>query len=618
LARLPRLGLAPWTTPKGIGTGLENPTSVTDPTGSSISRREAIQKAGASIAALAAGRYLLAGSIARATSLPDTAWVLQVAVVRPRTRAQAAALIAFDDTHKRSEDAVELLLWPGDAERLEELGIDYTITIPDLAAHDLVMKRKAPKALPASAQKMPGGDRTDYRRLADYESELHELADKHKGMARLIEMPNRSIEGRTVYGIEIGVDVDQEDGRPMSYIDGIHHAREWPAAEYPMIFAHYLLENYGRNKKVTSVLKSSRVAIVPVMNVDGFHYSREFPIDDPGGNSGIVLGGQGAYWRKNRRQQPTTSTPPNGETNPIAYGVDPNRNYPFFWGATNRGLNGLAGDAGGPVPLLAATSPNPFDQTYYGTDALSEPETLNVTQYLLSRNATGLISNHTVAALVLRPWGHTTDDPIDVALLKKLGDEMGLILGFTSQIGLGLYVTTGTTSDWHYASTAGLSYTVEHGGTDFHDPYTTPRAPGVFWPKVMDAFMVLVRAAAEPRNHCVIKGRVVDAKGKSLPGAKLVLHKEFDSPYWPVGVDGIGPALSTRKSTHEVLDISMKADGDGRFEWHVNPSTRPLIAAEGKKETYALKITSSGHKPGKRKIFLKRGDVLDLGDVTLA
>jgi hypothetical protein len=584
-----------------------------------ISRRELLRRSGIGLGALALGRHLLGSSAALAA---EPGGSLQLARVKARTPAEAFAISMFDDTHRRFADgSIELLLWPGDRQRLAQMGIWHRITETDLVARDAQRRAAAPQ--PRTTAGPPGADtRTDYRRLADYESEMAALPTQFPGLARRITLPEKTLEGRNVYGIEIGADVDGLDGRPIFYIDGIHHAREWPTAEYVMSFAHHLLRSYGTNPQITALLQRARVTAIPVMNVDGFHYARESTLND--WPLGLGLIGQGQYWRKNRRGHLEEEA--NG--NPSSYGTDPNRNYPFFWGATNRGLSGIPQDVTPDevdpvldmIPVLAATSPNPYDQTYYGTAPLSEPESRNVAGYIRGRNVVAVVSNHNNAQLVLRPWGHTTEPAYDESILAPLGTELAEIMfrdETRSQIGLGLYPTTGTTSDWAYGSTSALGYTFEHEGSDFHPPYNDFDGPGRVnnWTKAMSAFVRVAEVLTETANHGVIRGRATDGAGNPVP-ATLQIHKEFDTPMWPEGADGIGPLLHEGADvTHEVIDMTTTTRGDGLIEWHVNPSTRPLEASAGRLESYKLKITANGSTK-EIDAVLRRGDILNLGDLT--
>ena len=575
-----------------------------------ISRRDLLKRAGLGAGAVTVGSAFLGGAAWAAPSSEALAAVasgalLQIAVARPKDAAQAAALLSFDDTHARPAGGVELLLWPGDRARLDDLGIDYEIRISDLAAYDAAQLAAA-AAMPL-AEPSPGGF-TDYRTLADINKELADLAAAYPDRARVVTLQRPSLENRPVYGIEIASNVNAQDGRPITYIDGVHHAREWPAAEYPAIFAHILLERYDTDPRIKAILDGSRVTIVPVMNVDGFTYSRGYKgtaLD----NSNLASGnGEGAYWRKNRRST-HVGQEANPNSPPAAYGVDPNRNYAYLWGMTTGTPNGL------PLPVVSRTSPLPFDQVYYGLDALSEPETANVADYIKKNNVVGLISNHTSGRLVLRPWGHTTKPCLDDELMWDLGDTMAIAMGgYNNTIGLNLYATTGACNDYAYASTATIGYVFEHSN-EFHAPYNSAQAPGVMWPQIIEAFTIMAEKALDPKAHCVVKGRVLDASGAAVPAA-LNIHKEYNTPCAPQGVAGIGPTVQRKTSTPEVQDLNMVASGEGTFAWHVNPSTRPIDEVTAQ-ETYRLTITHEG-QTFVQDVAVDRGQVLDLGEVRLA
>ncbi|MGH2694636.1 MAG: M14 family metallopeptidase, partial [Actinomycetota bacterium] len=426
---------------------------------------------------------------------------LALARVEVATPAEAAYVAShFDETHNLVSGRVEVLLWPGDAAELQEAGFDYDIVVADVAARDAA-RFSGPQPL----VRLPGPDRKDYRHLVDYNDELAALAKRNPGLVRLLKLPNKTLEGRPVFGVELAKGVRRDDGRPVVYIDGIHHAREWPAAEYPMIFIHYLIENSGKGGRVGDLLERARVIVVPIVNPDGFDYSRESPIQSPtlGGGNGFE-----GYWRKNRRSF-TGVTVPVAQKNPDAYGVDPNRNYSFHWGGEN------------------GSSSLPFTQTYRGLGPFSEPEAANVQDIMLSRSVTGIVSNHTYSNLVIRPWGETSKDSPDEPLLARLGGRMARAMGGYRNIkGIELYATTGTTSDYAYGVLGALGYTFEHG-TAFHPPYADE--VGSSWKGVMTAFLILAEAAADADTHAVVTGRVLGPNGRPVD-AEIHVTKKFETP----------------------------------------------------------------------------------------
>ena len=479
-------------------------------------------------------------------------------------------LSGFDETHNHAHGEVELLLWPGDLAELDATGLDYEVVTEDVVAHDA-----AQAAAPKTRQVLPGPDRSDYRRLADYNAEMQALAKKHPDLVKLFEMKRPSLEGRTIYGVEIAANVKNTatDGRPIFYMDAVHHAREWPAAEYTMLYAHHLVESYGKDKEITNLLRKARAIIIPVVNVDGFDYSRESPAQ-----SSFLSAGNGfeGYWRKNRRSL-SGVTVPAAQKNPDAYGVDPNRNYAYLWGDSNGGSSGSL-----------------VSQTYRGDAPFSEPETQNVRDIILGRSVVGDITNHTYQATVLRAGGGKAPED---NILEAIGQKMADALGYENMPSVG-YPTTGTTDDWAYASMAALGFTIEHGSQGFHPPYANE--VGKFADQHMEAFTIMLDVVANPRYHSVLKGKVANGP------AKLTISKTFKTPLSPGNPTG-------EEAVTERLKLNLQTANDGSFEWHLSPSFRPY---ENKDESYTFTISAGGQKKVLQ-VDLDRGEVLDLGTIKL-
>lgn len=502
-----------------------------------------------------------------------------MALVRVRVTSDEQAsflLSSFDETHNHTEEEIELLLWPGDRARLDGLGYDYRVVQENLPLHELTIGTAAPGPI-----SLPGPDYSDYRHLADYNTEMEALAQENPKLVKHFEMPELSLEGRTIYGLEIAANVKANDGRPVFYMDAVHHAREWPASEYTMIFAHHLVEKYGSDKRITGLLKKARVILVPIVNVDGFDYSREAAtsLAQAGRNATSNLAGFNGfegYWRKNRRSLSGVTVPAVNK-NPDAFGVDPNRNYSYLWGDNQGG-----------------SSSSQVDQTYRGEAPFSEPEVRNVRSIVTSRTVTGIITNHTYQASVLRAGGGNAPDD---HLLEPLAARLAAPMNYENRGSVG-YPTTGTTDDWAYAAAGILGFTIEHGTEGFHPAYDIAmgRVDGV-----MEAFTRMLEASINERYHSVIKGHVVGAKG-----ASVTLKKSFATPLSdgnPIG----------ESSVEESLKISVKASRNGSFELHVGPSSRPW---ESKAESYTL-VVSSGGKKQTFKVRVGRGKTFNLGAVRI-
>ncbi|MGH2838974.1 MAG: M14 family zinc carboxypeptidase [Thermoleophilaceae bacterium] len=494
--------------------------------------------------------------------------------------------LGLDVTHNIREGAADVVLnTAADRSALEKTGLDFKTQIADLAqsydqsrAADAGYARRV-----AGAANLPSGNRTSYRELADYENELKALAETYPNHVKPVTLPQQTIEGREIGGVEIAGNVQRpDDGRPVYFIVGVHHAREWPAGEIPLEFAYLLAHGYGNDERITSLLDKVRVVIVPILNKDGFNAAREagktYSLRDQCSEAagyencgdfetveGVPLGGNAAYRRKNCRG----IVFPVGVPCELQNGVDPNRNYGEGWGG------------------IGATM-NPYGQTYRGTGPWSEPETQALHEYTRTRQVTNLISIHNVAALVLRPPGRKADGLApDEPRLKELGDAMANATGYTSQYGWQLYDTSGTTEDWNYAAAGTFGYTIEVGPTDgfFHMPYETGvvaewEGAGDHAGKGMrEALLLSLESAANPADHAVLEG--------TAPAGRVIrVKKQFQtltSPVCQIALDDPGvdqcQAEGDPIAVDDFIDTTMVVPSSGKFEYHVTPSTRPFVGA---------------------------------------
>ncbi len=511
-------------------------------------------------------------AVTTAASAEDTAFAPRLVTVDTPTRAHKEQLqrLGLDLTEHAGHDYVEVVLHDAlDLSALEDAGLSYDVRIPDLVARSAEINRaNAAYAEATDVSPLPSG-RDTYRTLADYDADIDTLVAERPAIAKKFTLPHKSLDGREIHGIEIGRDVrSPEDGRPVFALFGVHHAREWPSGELAMEFAFDLVRGYGTDDRITGLLDRSRVVVVPVVNVDGFHLSRTDGAmidlrEVDGGGTVSILGTPGnAYKRKNCRLVDGVDTTDGScaaaATSPGGYGVgiDLNRNYGGFWG--------------GP-----GASARFADPTYRGPAPFSEPETQNIRELVSSRQVTTMISNHTFSNLVLRPNGVHPDtighdgqpvgDAPDEEGLKAVGARMTAANGYRNIHGWELYDTTGTTEDWSYNATGGYGYTFEIGPDEFHPPF--PQVvdeyvgAGEYAGKGnRDAYLVALENTVDTATHAVIGG-------KAPKGATLRLTKSFASPTWS-------------SSFQDTLDTSMVVGDKGRYTWHINQSTRPVVQAK--------------------------------------
>ena len=508
----------------------------------------------------------------------DTSRAPHASLVRIQTatldRKNELNTLGLDLSEHGGPGFVEAVLYgQADAQKLVDNNFAYTTQVQDLtvqARQDRAADARFAAANTRSA--LPSG-RTTYRRLFDYSEDMKALVRDNPDLVRPITLNHKTYEGRTVEGIEIASNVNARDGRPAFLQLGVHHAREWPSGEHAIEWAYELVNGYrSGDAHVRDLLTRSRTIVVPIVNPDGFNASREAgELYGNGGGHATDLDGDGEisdpefiaaatthineYRRKNCRFPVIDAAVAAGnciaqpDQGVVGGGVDPNRNYGAFWGG-----NG--------------SSDTYVEQDYRGPGPFSEPESQNVRELVSGRQVTTLITNHTFSGLVLRPpgvaaQGTTVDEPT----FKALGDSMAAENGYSSQYGYQLYDTTGTTEDWSYNATAGLGFTFEIGHLGFHPPY---EATVQEWEGTTDyatgggnraAYYKAQENTADASKHSVLAGQAPS-------GSVLRLTKSVELPTSQEG-QTISDTLATSMAV---------SDRKGAFEWHVNPSTSPLVA----------------------------------------
>ena len=488
-------------------------------------------------------------------------------ITRRRADKQRLQALGLDLTEHGDANSVEVVLHGRrDARKLRRARFRYRVRIADLAARSRRNQAKDRRFARAAASGLPSG-RDSYRRLPDYDLEMKQLAMQYPSLVKPITLRYKSVLGRDVNGIEITTNAaNTQDGKPIFFNMGVHHAREWPSSEHTIEFAYDLLRNYGLDSRTTSLVQQTRTIIVPVVNPDGFNISREAA---PLGDFSLF-----DYEMKRKNCRISQSTPPQYRSRACddnnagrLRGTDPNRNYGGLWGGSGASVTWS-------------------DDTFRGDAPFSEPEVQNIREVVSTRQVTNLITNHTYSNLVLRPPGVANFGfPLEEPQYKALGAAMTAHNGYSNDPGFGLYDTTGTTEDWSFWSTGGFGFTFEIGPSEFHPPYAAgveaeylglPPAAGAGKGGNREAYYEMLKATADRAYHSVIEGA-------APVGSTLRISKTFQTSTSPVWQDDFGNVIGDPIQFQDTLSSELKTSGP-RFEWHVNPSTRPVIAGRHGRE----------------------------------
>jgi len=296
-------------------------------------------------------------------------------------------------------------------EQIIKKSFEYTVFIQDVQKlidgveqeHSVLMANKTVEAF-----------FDNYRRYAEIVTELKRLATTNPNITRFESSVGKSLEGRDIPAIIISAAGFKNSKIKRIFFQSGQHAREWIGPATVMYVATKLLQDYGRDATITGLLEKLEIVIVPMSNPDGYEYA--FTNE--------------RLWRKNRRKN-------TGGT----FGVDLNRNWNDHWGGEG-------------------SSGTPSSDTYRGTSAFSEPESLLISQYISKMNAQknilAAVDFHAYSQLILRPYGWTKNKSPDETALKIIGDGMSYEISrksgykYTSQITADLYIACGGASDWYY------------------------------------------------------------------------------------------------------------------------------------------------------------------------
>ncbi|MGH9646538.1 MAG: M14 family zinc carboxypeptidase [Bryobacteraceae bacterium] len=282
--------------------------------------------------------------------------------------------------------------------------------------------------------------------------------------------------------------------KPVFWADGDIHAREIATPEVVMRMIDYLLNNYDTNADVHWLVDYHDIWLMPEANPDGHHIVET----GGGGNSpyyqrknGDDVGGGGCSW-------PPTAFDQSG--------VDNNRNFPFHWGCCNGSSGSLC------------------DQTYRGTSAGSEPETMAIENKLRALvpdqrgpgdtdpapiTATGVYQNiHSDAAVNLFDWGWTSTQMPNYAETRNIAAHMTASNAGGNGYPFGsiqdeLYPVDGGSIDWSYGELGMASFSTELGGEDFFPAYSCIDNPGCgsaqgIWPENRGMLLYLAKIARTP------------------------------------------------------------------------------------------------------------------------
>ncbi|MEO3787222.1 M14 family metallopeptidase [Actinocorallia sp. B10E7] len=269
-----------------------------------------------------------------------------------------------------------------------------------------------------------------YHNYAEMTAEINSLVTTYPSIVQKLSV-GTSYQGRDIILLKISDNVATDENEPEVMFTHHQHAREHLTVEMALYTLHQLLENYGTDSRITNLVNSREIWLLPDLNPDGGEYD--------------IATGSYRSWRKNRQ--------PNSGSSYV--GTDLNRNWAYLWGCCG-GSSGSTSSA-----------------TYRGPSAESAPEVKKVADFVRGRRVGGVqqikaaIDFHTYSKLILWPYGYTTANTgpgltqDDRDAHAALGQNMATTNGYTPQQASDLYVTDGSINDWLWGSEKIFNYTFE-------------------------------------------------------------------------------------------------------------------------------------------------------------
>lgn len=364
---------------------------------------------------------------------------------------------------------------------------------------------------------------------------------------RVLRLTNRSLPGP----------------KPVHYLQGGIHAREYVTSETVTRYAEFLVSRYGIDPDVTWLLDSQEVQLLLNANPDGRKVAETQST---------------RMQRKNRNENFCSG---GGTT----VGVDLNRNFPFDWGGA--GSSGTICSDVYRGPSLNSEVESQAIIAYLGQifpDQRNEQAGVDLTTPI-SLDAEGVYMDiHSNAARTWWPWGNV-DGVLapNATQLQTLGRKISFFNRYVPEQSNAGGAIGGATDDFTFGTLGVPAYTVELGGSSFFPSCTTYEATiapdniqGFYFaskvarrpyrlpggPELLDAAAVPATIAAT--GTVLLTVRADDTRYNTASGAEpaqpITRVDVFLSPPWSSGATPIGsmsPQDGSFNSTIETAQWSL-------------------------------------------------------------
>ncbi|RLP73711.1 hypothetical protein D9V32_14405 [Mycetocola tolaasinivorans] len=532
--------------------------------------------------------------------------------------ASAADLIADLDVVEATNDGLVVLADPETAGILAQRGVSVTRSVS--YADSVGQGSPAPRARSFAAAAEPaypvparlagteyatyfGG----YRTSAAYEQFAGDIAEKYPELVQRVNFGRswNKVNGRggsDLLAVRITADVAKQpapdngqQGRPRFVLAAQAHAREIITSELAWRYATELLNGYGVDPQITSLLDSTEVWINFQNNPDGIRLVETALETSPKNATGdaVPANSSRAWQRKNAND--TLFAPTSANWSSQQYGVDLNRNWAYKWGG-------------------ASTSTNPTSPSYLGVSPSSEPEITQFSALLTElfgeyrtesdsaapETRTGTYVNlHAYADYVIYPYAYSTTDAVpNLEPIKANAFRQSFVNGFqTGKAGEILYNNAGNDIDWIYSQLGVPAYTYEIGTGatgGFFPAYS--RVPG-FWEKTAPGIRFAAEAAYAPYT-AALGGVVTEVDAvRGEDGTVTVSGSATDEAY-----GNERTSAARRPATTDITAVQAALATDRNA---INEATALSIATPGKTVIFSGDIAVDRTNSAANSVFVR-------------
>jgi hypothetical protein len=254
-----------------------------------------------------------------------------------------------------------------------------------------------------------------YHTYDEMVQELLELETQHSTIL-MVHNLTTTYEGRTVWAVKISdtPQINDSTEQDILFMAGFE-ANSIISSEIALYLISYLAENYSIDTRVTELINTREIWILPMVNPDG----HEYIVNDT------------ITWEKNRKD--------NGEG---TFGVNLNRNFGFQWGEDDH------------------SSDITTSQNYHGPEPFSEPEVEAIRNLVQSQEFVFSLSFSSHGEIITYPWGYTNATTAGQELLYEVARDMAMFNNYDIMQANEHLEHRGNVDDWLYAEQNVLPFTL--------------------------------------------------------------------------------------------------------------------------------------------------------------